>query len=138
VTTLAIFSTLFGSMLGIRFRFLVLLPVLFVGSVSLVAISIAQGKTLPQATTAVMVFGLLLQIGYLCTGLFRSIVRTSGATGAVPHTAGVVLVRKSRSSVEADSKSAELTSVSASLDAAPLAPDCVGETMAFSGNPSNI
>ena len=95
MTTLAICSTLIGLVLGIRFRFLVLVPILFVGSVSLAAISMAQGQTLLQATSAVMVFVALLQFGYVCTALFTSIARAPRATRTVPHAAGVVVARKS-------------------------------------------
>ena len=95
VTTLAIFSTLIGLILGIWFRFLVLVPILFIGSVSLAAISMAQGQTLLRTISAAVVFAALLQVGYVCTALFRSIARASRATRAVPHAAGVVVTRKS-------------------------------------------
>jgi len=95
VTTLAICSTLIGLALGIRFRFLVLLPVVLVGSVALAAISMAQGQTLLQALSAVVVFAALLQFGYVCTALFASIARAPRAARAVPHAARVVAARKS-------------------------------------------
>jgi hypothetical protein len=95
VTTLAICSTLIGLVLGLRFRFLVLVPILFIGSVTLAAISMAQGQTLLQALSAVMVFGALLQFGYVCTALFTSISKAPRATRALPHAAGVVVARKS-------------------------------------------
>lgn len=95
MTTLAICSTLIGLVLGMRFRFLILVPILFVGSVSLAAISLAQGQTLLQALLAVMVFGALLQFGYVCTALFTSASKAPRAARAVPHAAGVVVTRKS-------------------------------------------
>lgn len=95
MTTLAICSTLTGLVLGIRFRFLVLVPILFVGSVSLAAISMAQGQSLLQAISAVAVFVALLQLGYVCTALIRSLARAPRHTRPVPHAAGVVVARKS-------------------------------------------
>ena len=95
MTTLAICSALIGLFLGIWFRFLVLVPILFVGSVALAAISMTQGQTLLQAISAVMVFAALVQVGYVCSALIGSIARALRATRAVPHAAGVVVVRKS-------------------------------------------
>lgn len=94
MTTLAICSTLIGLVLGIRFRFLILVPILFVGSVSLAAISMTQGQTLLQAISAIVVFAALLQVGYACTALLKSFARAPRADRTVPH-AGVVVVRKS-------------------------------------------
>jgi hypothetical protein len=95
VATLAICSALIGLFLGIWFRFLVLVPILFVGSASLAAIAMTQDQTLPQAISAMVVFAVPLQIGYVCTALFCSIARAPRASRAVPHPAGVVVVRKS-------------------------------------------
>lgn len=61
-------------MLGIRFRFVILLPVILIGSASLVAISTAQGGTLAQAVLTAVVFTSLLQFGYLCSALIRHAV----------------------------------------------------------------
>lgn len=94
MTTLAICSTLIGLVLGIRFRFLILVPILFVGSVSLATISMTQGQTLLQAISAIVVFAALLQVGYACTALLKSFARAPRADRTVPH-AGVVVVRKS-------------------------------------------
>ena len=68
---LALCSILIGSMLGIRFRFVILLPVIAVGSVALAAISTTQGGTLSQAVLAIVVFASLLQFGYICAALFK-------------------------------------------------------------------
>lgn len=95
MTTLAVCSTLIGLILGIRFRFLVLVPILFIGSVSLAVISMMQGQTFLQALSAVMVFAALLQFGYVCTALFTSISKAPRARRPVPHAAGVAVARKS-------------------------------------------
>lgn len=81
MTTLAICSMLIGFLLGIRFRFVVLLPVIFLGSLSLVAISIAQGRPLAQTALTIVIFACLLQLGYICTALFRPAVASIHAAG---------------------------------------------------------
>ena len=68
---LALCSILCGSALGIRFRFVVLLPVIAVGSAVLAVIATAQGGTLLQAVLAIVVFASLLQFGYICAALFK-------------------------------------------------------------------
>jgi hypothetical protein len=81
VTALAICSTLIGSVLGIRFRFIVLLPLVFLGSVGLVAISIAEGKSILQALSAIAVFASLLQLGYVCSAFLRHAATPARAAG---------------------------------------------------------
>ena len=71
VIALALCSILIGSMLGIRFRFVILLPVIAVGSAALAVISTAQGGTLSQAVLVIVVFASLLQFGYICAALFK-------------------------------------------------------------------
>lgn len=68
---LALCSILIGSALGIRFRFVILLPVIAVGSAALAVISTAQGGTFWQAVLAILVFASLLQFGYICAALFK-------------------------------------------------------------------
>jgi hypothetical protein len=80
VIALALCSILIGSMLGVRFRFVVLLPVTAVGSAALAAISTAQGGTLSQAALAIVVFASLLQFGYICAALFRHAVTPAYAS----------------------------------------------------------
>ena len=72
---LALCSILIGSALGIRFRFVVLLPVGAVGSAALAVISTAQGGTFSQVVLAIVVFASLLQFGYICTALFKHAVK---------------------------------------------------------------
>ena len=68
---LALSSFLIGSVLGTRFRFVVLLPVVVVGSAAVAAIFTAQGGTLSQAMLAIVVFASLLQFGYICAAVFK-------------------------------------------------------------------
>jgi hypothetical protein len=71
VIKLAICSTLIGSVLGIRFRFVVLPPIIVLGAACLIAISSAKGAALSQTVVAVVIFATLLQLGYLCTALYK-------------------------------------------------------------------
>jgi hypothetical protein len=80
VTALAICSTLIGSILGIRFRVIVLLPLVFFGSVGLVATSIAEGKSFLQTLSTIAVFVSLVQLGYICTALLKHAVTRAHAT----------------------------------------------------------
>jgi hypothetical protein len=68
---LAICSTLIGSALAIRFRFVVLLPIIFLGSVVLVAISAIQGEPFFQMALTVIVFATSLQLGYVFAALMK-------------------------------------------------------------------
>jgi hypothetical protein len=74
VITLAICSTLVGSILGIRFRFVVLLPIIVIGAVCLAVISSAQGAAPSQSVLPIVIFAALLQLGYLGTALFKHAV----------------------------------------------------------------
>jgi hypothetical protein len=74
VIALAICSMLIGSVLGIRFRFVILPPIIILGSVCLVVISSAQGAALSQTILPIVVFATLLQLGYLCAALFKHAV----------------------------------------------------------------
>jgi hypothetical protein len=62
---LAICSMLIGSALAIRFRFIVLLPIIFLGSIVLVTISAFQNGLFSQMALMVIVFGTSLQLGYV-------------------------------------------------------------------------
>jgi MFS-type transporter involved in bile tolerance (Atg22 family) len=72
VIALALCSILIGSVLGMRFRFIILLPIIAVGSAGLAAISIAQGGTLAQTALVIVVFASLLQFGYICAAVFKN------------------------------------------------------------------
>lgn len=71
MATLAIFGTLVGSVLGIRFRFLILLPIIIFGSVVLITISIMQGDGLWHMISSIAVFASFLQLGYAFTAFRR-------------------------------------------------------------------
>ena len=83
---LALCSFLIGSVLGFRFRFVILLPIIALGSTVLAVISTARGGTLSQAVLAIVVFASLLQFGYICAALFKHAamarLRQRAASGA--------------------------------------------------------
>jgi hypothetical protein len=82
VVALALCSMLTGLVLGIRFRFVILLPIIAVGAALLTAISAIRGGALSQTVAAIVVFASLLQLGYICTALFRHAVsRPTSASG---------------------------------------------------------
>ena len=76
---LAVCSILIGSVLGTRFRFVILLPVIAVGSAALAMISTAQGGTFSQAALAILVFASLLQFGYICAAVFKQAAKRAYA-----------------------------------------------------------
>jgi hypothetical protein len=66
MTLLAIFSLLTGSILGIRFRFIILLPTIFLGSAALAVILFVWNETTVQAIWMVAIFASCIQLGYIC------------------------------------------------------------------------
>jgi hypothetical protein len=84
VITLAICSTLIGWILGIRFRFVVLPPIIVLGAACFAALSNAQGATLSQTIVPIVIFATLLQLGYLCTALLKHAVTPAHAGGRRP------------------------------------------------------
>jgi hypothetical protein len=71
---LAICSMLIGSALAIRFRFVVLLPIIFLGSVVLVTISAFQNGLFSQMALMVIVFATSLQLGYVFAAFMKHAV----------------------------------------------------------------
>jgi hypothetical protein len=96
VTALAICSTLIGSVLGIRFRFIVLLPLVFLGSVGLVTFSIEEGESFLQALSAIAVFASLLQLGYVCSAFLRHAATPAHAAGRWSLLGSPNLLRKTQ------------------------------------------
>ena len=76
---LALCSILIGSALGIRFRFVVLLPVIAIGSAALAVVSTKQGGTFSQTVLAIVVFSSLLQFGYICAAVFKQAAKRAYA-----------------------------------------------------------
>ena len=71
MTALAVCSALIGSVLGIRFRFFVLLPFLFLGSIALTTLSIVQDWPPAQALRSIALFAAALQAGYVLSALLK-------------------------------------------------------------------
>ncbi|KWV46021.1 hypothetical protein AS156_22165 [Bradyrhizobium macuxiense] len=60
--------------MGIRFRFFILLPVLFLGVLLVVALSIGQWLSLGEALSITAVFAGCLQVGYLIGAVLKHMV----------------------------------------------------------------
>jgi hypothetical protein len=79
---IALCSSLIGATLGTRFRVLVLFPAIAAGVALLTAAAILKGSTPSAAVTAVIVWTICLQLGYLGGLLTRVCLE---ATGLAPQ-----------------------------------------------------
>jgi hypothetical protein len=84
VSTLAVCGALIGLVLGLRFKVLVLMPVVTVASVLLIAAGVWQGDTLTQTILSIVVFSCTLQAGYVCTAFFGHATSTTHAAERLP------------------------------------------------------
>lgn len=66
---IALASSLFGAVLGIRFRVHVLAPAAMLGLVLVASVAVLKSSTFLSVATAAIVFVIALQVGYL-GGLF--------------------------------------------------------------------
>ena len=85
MTILALGSMLVGMVLGIRFRFIVLVPVLIAGSLALVMIALTAGETGGRTLLLIVVFAGLTQIGYVCTSLMSAFLGHGTGTERPEH-----------------------------------------------------
>lgn len=69
---LALGATLLGMVLGIRFRFVILFPVILVGSAALTALATINGDGAGYALLSIALAACLLQVGYCCTALITA------------------------------------------------------------------
>jgi hypothetical protein len=74
VTILATCCALVGLALGIRFRFFVLVPILFIGLLAIVVLAITQDLSLTRVLFISVVSAGSLQLGYLISALLRHMV----------------------------------------------------------------
>jgi hypothetical protein len=89
MTMLMISGTLLGAVLGLRFKVLVLLPAIIIGTVSLAAVAFLHGNAVSTTAFAMMAWALALQFGYL-TGLFtRFVLAVSRSPRLVPDRASL-------------------------------------------------
>ncbi len=68
---LAICSMLIGSTLAIRFRVIVLLPIIFLGSAVLATISATPDEPFSRIALMVIVFAASLQLGYVFAAVMK-------------------------------------------------------------------
>jgi hypothetical protein len=66
VSTVAVFSLLIGSLLGGRFRIFILPPAIVLGAAVLGAGSAWQGHDSAHTVVTILVFSVVLQLGYFC------------------------------------------------------------------------
>jgi len=76
MVVLAIFSGLIGTLVGVRFRVVILLPIIFIGSAALAVIMADNVKS--QTILAIVVFASSLQLGYVCALLLRPAISSVG------------------------------------------------------------
>ena len=69
MTALALGTMLIGMVLGIRFRVIILPPIILDGSAILSAIAFFTSESAGHALLSIIVFACVLQLGYLCTAL---------------------------------------------------------------------
>lgn len=74
MTILALGSMLVGMVLGIRFRFIVLFPVLIVGSLALTAFALMTDETAGRTLLSIIVVAGVMQLGYVCTSLLSAFI----------------------------------------------------------------
>lgn len=74
---LAVCSGLIGAVLGVRFRVVILFPVIFIGAIALAVVT--TDATWSQTILAIVVFAASLQLGYVCTLLLRPAIASLGS-----------------------------------------------------------
>ncbi|MBR0868760.1 hypothetical protein JQ633_00205 [Bradyrhizobium tropiciagri] len=72
MTILALGSLLVGMVLGIRFRFIVLFPILIIGSLALTTISLMADEAAGQTLLSIVALAVPMQLGYVLTSLFAA------------------------------------------------------------------
>ena len=102
MTALALGTMLIGMVLGTRFRVVILPPVIVAGSTALALYAILTGQSTWNAMQSIIVFAVVLQLGYACTALVVASVFHGGEKDdAVEKSETVRLVWK-RSPVRRD------------------------------------
>ncbi|MCK1368254.1 hypothetical protein [Bradyrhizobium sp. 62] len=69
LTMLALGTFLIGMIIGIRFRFVILLPLILAASVVLAAAAMLKGETAGHTALEIVLTACLLQLGYVLTAL---------------------------------------------------------------------
>ncbi len=74
MTILALGSLLVGMVLGIRFRFIVLFPVLIVGALALTTISVMADEAAGRTLLSIVALAVPMQLGYVLTSLVAAFI----------------------------------------------------------------
>lgn len=91
---LAICSALLGSLFGIWYRVIVLVPATLIGASVLVGTAAAAGAGLSRTLASIAVLSLMLQAGYVCATVIRALA--PGWNGRSGLTAPIVGNRGTR------------------------------------------
>lgn len=75
MSTVAVFSLLIGSLIGGRFRIFILPPTIVLGAAIIGAVSAWQGEGPAHTVVTILVFAMVLQLGYLCGAILASAQR---------------------------------------------------------------
>jgi|SRR5580704_2376294 hypothetical protein len=68
-TMITLASALIGVVLGLRFRALVLVPVILTATVAIAGFSIAQGYNVGETLGAIVLAAVAIQLGYVATSI---------------------------------------------------------------------
>ncbi|MCA6125505.1 hypothetical protein J6500_26940 [Bradyrhizobium sp. WSM 1704] len=74
MTILALGTLLVGMVLGVRFRFIVLFPILIVGSLVLATISLMADEAAGRTLLSIIALAVPMQLGYVLTSLFAAFI----------------------------------------------------------------
>jgi hypothetical protein len=90
--SLAIAYALMGTVLGLRFKVMVLMPIIALSAIVITAINMAWGTGLWMATIETVVAAISVQIGYLAGAAIRLFLLGSRGT-SVRHTSAAATPR---------------------------------------------
>ena len=82
MSTVVVFSLLIGSLLGGRFRIFILPPAIVLGGAMIGVVSAWQGQGPAHIVVMILVFAVVLQLGYFCAALLvraRTVYRSEAA-----------------------------------------------------------
>jgi hypothetical protein len=84
MVTFAILGILFGALLGLYFRALVLAPGILIAVAAVSAIGIGNGDTARTLALTVIFVAASLQAGYIAGSILRALVSAPTVSGVVP------------------------------------------------------
>ena len=82
--TLAITCSLVGAILGLRFRIMILWPVIAIGLIAIISFDVAVGASLVVLVSEAAIAITAVQVGYLCGAALRLVLAGSRITRETP------------------------------------------------------